>query len=209
VRVIVAALLVALSLFGSGFLRGRNRVPKTRADVERVAGDLPVSAGILPVGLWAAEGITLSSSGFVDGHAGQRMSRQWMVYDRCEATCRRWIARTTSQGVQRGPLERDRGHWLVVFARTTEGCGNSRRGAQRQAFAFTLGADHIHATAIEVNNARFPGCRQLAPLRRADLNARSTMRWTAVLNSPICPGVPSCREIVSPGQPEVEPDVSA
>ena len=184
-------------------------MPKTRADVVRAAHDLPTSAGILPVGLWVADGITISSRGFGDGYAGQRMSRQWMVYDRCAATCRRWIARTTSQGVQRGPLERDRGRWLVVYERVTDGCGTSRRGSQRQAFVFTLSSDRLHASAVEVNNARFPNCRQLAPLRRADMNASSTMRWTATLTSPSCPGVEACRETVGPGQAGTAPGASA
>ncbi len=193
-RLIVAALLVALSLFGSGFLRGKDRVPRTRADVVHAAGDLPASAGILPLGVWAAEGTTISSRGFGDGRAGQRLSRQWMVYDRCGVACRRWIARTTSEGVQRGPLERDRGHWIVVFERETEGCDTTRRGWQRQAFVFTVSPDRRHVSAVEVNNARFPNCRQLAPLRRTDMDATSTTTWTAALSSTTCPGFESCRE---------------
>ena len=198
---LVAGLMVFALWLGPS---GRDPVPYAVGDAVKAARTLPAGSGPPPLGMWTVNGRTLRSRGFSDATA-KLNGRTWMVYERCPASCTRWIARTTSLAVQRAPLEQRAGRWMAVFNNRTDGCGTKETGRDRAVFVFSVTADQQSARAVEVNSATFPGCHASVMTalpgigellgRRSDHHATSRVAWTARRSSPNCDGMPTCREV--------------
>lgn len=186
---------------------GSDPVPHAINDSVKAARKLPPGSGPLPLGMWNANGRTLTSKGFNDA-AVPLNGRKWMIYQRCSTSCTRWIARTTSLAVQRAPLERRDGRWMAVFNNRTDGCDTKETGRDRAAFVFSVAADQRSARAVEINNATFPHCHAalvtalpgvgqlLGKIRQLDTDQYSTSKtaWTASRYTPNCDAMPTCRE---------------
>jgi len=183
---------------------GRDPVPHAVDDALKAARKLPPGSGVLPLGMWEANGIVLKSKGFSEG-TRPLAGRKWMIYQRCSTSCTRWIARTTSLGIQRTPLEQRGGRWMAVFNSRTDGCGTKEIGRDRAAFVFSVAADQRTARAVEINSASFPGCHgvvatglpvvgKLLGGLRSDQRASSKVVWTASRYASNCEWMPTCRE---------------
>lgn len=172
----------------------------TLDDALHAAKALPTSDVAPSLGTWAVTGKTVSSIGFGDSAKDDRLTRTWTIYERCATDCAAWIERTTSQGLQRAPLKIRHNRWTAVFERSTEGCGTTRPGSQRQVFVFATSPDHGPLQAIEINRAIFPDCIRDGSSHK-DMHASSTTKWTATLQGTECLNRPACRESTLPPLP--------
>jgi hypothetical protein len=143
-------------------------------------------------GTWEAQGVVTESRGAADQPAGTHLRRRWVFYDHCAGSaCHQWLARETSDVVERARLVRSGDRLTAAHARRTDGCNTSATGVLLRTFHITA-ASGGRLKATEDVKGTFPFCTQNGS---GEGHLTSTLTWSLRKVSSDCTGsFPDCRD---------------
>lgn len=123
------------------------------------AAALPAGNGLPPTGTWVARGLVLSRLGGEDDPVGTRLTRSWIVFNRCtQGVCTPWLARQAPYGWERAPLTRSGSRYKALFTVLSRPCSVTGVAGLQRSFVISVEPSRRTMRAVEAVAGVYAGC---------------------------------------------------